>query len=305
MLFTKKIRKMKKIIYTLLILFLGVTIYAQQETILTKYTFNSLFFNPAFAGSRGEDVGSVTLQYRNQWLGIEGAPTTYLLGGEKSFFDHSVGIGASVSNESIGANSHTEGALNLNYKIKLKTDSYLAGGLRGSFSNISSNFLELQVREIGDIYDAGSEQINIFSAGAGLLYHDETLHIGVSVPALISVSDFSIERNRHLYAHATMHIGDEYSTLRWVPSMLVKYQKAVPLQITLGAQAWVNDMFAPGIHWRVGESIALSLEVELNDELSLTAAYDFTTNNINDYGNGSLEMMFSWIFGKDERRKME
>jgi len=47
---------------------------AQQDPMFTKYMFNSLAYNPGFAGS--PEYLSVRALQRGQWLGIDGAPTT-------------------------------------------------------------------------------------------------------------------------------------------------------------------------------------------------------------------------------------
>ena len=79
--------------------------------------------------------------------------------------------------------------------------------------------------------------------------------------------------------------------------MMIKYEQSVPLQLTLGLQAWIDKKFAPGIHYRVGESIALSFEMKVSDAFSLTAAYDFTTNELRDHSSGSMELMLRYTFG--------
>lgn len=269
----------------------------QQEIILTKYSFNEMFFNPAYAGSTGEDKGSLTLQYRNQWLGVEGAPKTILAGGEYSFFNHKLGLGLTIGHEKIGINSNTEASLNTAYRIHLG-EGYLSGGIRTGFSSLNSDFSKLNISDSGDIFSLGSERISTLSVGAGILFHQDAIKVGFSLPNMVSVSEGSVERRRHFYGHMEAKIGDEYSTILWQPNLLVKYEKSVPLQLTLGVQAWFKNRFAPGLHYRVGESVALSFEIAINDRFSLTSAYDFTANDLHVYTTGSFELMMSYTIDK-------
>lgn len=286
-----------KHIFLFVLVLLSTDLSAQQEPLLTRYTFNALQFNPAYAGHRGEDLGSATLQYRSQWVGIDGAPTSYFGTGERSFFNHSVGLGIGLSYEGIGANSQTEAALSSNYRLQLRKGGYLSGGLRVGFGTINTDINKLNVRDESE-FGSNIDAIQIFSVGAGFLYHDETFQVGFSIPALFSKQNQNIQRVRHIYGHACILIGDEYATIKWKPALLVKYEKAVPLQITLGTQAWITKTFAPGIHWRVGESIALSFEVVIDQKFNITGAYDFTTNELNNYSNGSFELMLGYKFGE-------
>ena len=271
---------------------------SQQEIILTKYSFNEMFFNPAYAGSTGEDQGTVTLQYRNQWLGVEGAPKTVLIGSEYSFFKNRLGLGITLGQENIGITRNTEATVNSAYRIQLG-EGFLSGGIRAGFSSINSDFSQLNIKDQGD-YKAGNERVSLFSVGAGVFYHQEALKIGFSLPNMVSISNGTVKRVQHFYSHLQIKIGDEYSTILWQPTMLVKYEKSVPLQLTLGIQAWFKRRFAPGIHYRLGESLALSFEVAINERFSLTAAYDFTTNDLYDYSSGSLELMMLYRFGSQK-----
>jgi len=288
---------MKYSIIIWIICFSAINLTGQQEIILTKYSFNELFFNPAFAGSTGENQGSITLQYRNQWFGVEGAPKTVLAAGEYSFFNNKLGLGLTIGQESIGINSNTEASLNTAYRIEVG-EGFLSGGIRTGFSYINSDFTKLNIKDQGDVFNSDFEKLSMFSVGAGLFYHQDEMQIGFSLPNIVSISNGTIKKTRHFYGHMELKIGDEYSSILWQPDLLIKYEKSVPLQLTLGVQAWLKRRFAPGIHYRVGESVALSFEVAIDNKFSLTTAYDFTANDLRDYSSGSIELMLTYKFGK-------
>ncbi|MEO8732734.1 MAG: type IX secretion system membrane protein PorP/SprF, partial [Flavobacteriales bacterium] len=55
----------------------AVGAYAQQDPLYSQYMFNTLAFNPAYAGSA--DVFTAMALSRNQWVGFDGAPATQTL----------------------------------------------------------------------------------------------------------------------------------------------------------------------------------------------------------------------------------
>ena len=59
-------------IFTLIafLLITGSSLFAQQDAMFTKYMFNSLVYNPAYAGAK--DHLAIGLLHRTQWWGIEG-----------------------------------------------------------------------------------------------------------------------------------------------------------------------------------------------------------------------------------------
>ena len=52
--------------------------FAQQEAMNAQFIMNTMVLNPAYAGYN--EVQSVTLNHRSQWIGFEGAPITNSLG---------------------------------------------------------------------------------------------------------------------------------------------------------------------------------------------------------------------------------
>ena len=82
----------------LIILILGGAncLSAQQDALFTKYMFNSLVFNPAYAGSN--DHLAIAALYRNQWFGnIPGAPVTQTVTAHTPLQNKRVGVGFSLS----------------------------------------------------------------------------------------------------------------------------------------------------------------------------------------------------------------
>lgn len=49
-------------------------LHAQQNVVYSHYYLNPFLYNPSFAASNG--YSELYLNYRNQWSGLEGAPTT-------------------------------------------------------------------------------------------------------------------------------------------------------------------------------------------------------------------------------------
>ncbi len=55
------------------------------------YTYNALVINPAFAGC--SDALSATVSYRNQWVGFQDAPKSYLLSVHTPIENDRMGLG--------------------------------------------------------------------------------------------------------------------------------------------------------------------------------------------------------------------
>ena len=135
---------MKKLITILIVLLSLTDLQAQQDPHFTHYMFNTLAVNPAYAGSR--DAMTVTLLYRNQWLGFDGAPVTQTLTAHSPVFKDKVGLGLSVMNDRIGPTSNISLFGDFSYMIPVgqSRKAKLAFGLKGGL-----NFMKIGLDEIG------------------------------------------------------------------------------------------------------------------------------------------------------------
>lgn len=257
-----------------------------------------MFFNPAYAGSHGYGEGSALIHYRNQWLGLDGAPTTLMFGGEASLFENKVGLGMGVSRETLGVMSNTDINANAAYRIQLNK-GYLAGGLRVGYTLYNNNFDLLKIKDPSDVFDNNGYDVSAFTVGAGMYYNNDGLYVGLSVPTLarvVSSKNGVGDRKRHVYFHTGFMIGDEYATIKIEPALLVKYEYSVPLQFTIGANVWLTNDFAIGGHYRSSDALALSTEIHFKQNYRFALAYDFTLSDINRYSNGSIEALFGYRF---------
>jgi len=67
----------RKILVLIVLLAVIKPVFGQQDPQFSQYMFNTLAFNPAYAGSAG--LLNVSALYRAQWVGFDGAPQTQTL----------------------------------------------------------------------------------------------------------------------------------------------------------------------------------------------------------------------------------
>src|SRR5688500_12570484 len=107
---------MKKIIYIILILLVCKKTEEQQDAIYSQYMFNPIMINLAYAGSR--DALSVVLLFRQQWVGIEGAPSTQTFSMHSGIGKTKLAAGINVVNDEIGPTRNSGVFLTGAYHLK-------------------------------------------------------------------------------------------------------------------------------------------------------------------------------------------
>ena len=125
---------MKKIVFFILVC-IAFNVNAQQRALTTQYMFNDLIFNPAIAGVK--DYVPVNLSVREQWTGINEAPSTQTLS-MHGFLDANLGAGVHIFNHVTGPLRNTGITLSSAYHLKITKSRFskeyktLSFGLSGS-----------------------------------------------------------------------------------------------------------------------------------------------------------------------------
>ena len=214
--------KMKRKYIILLLLLIPIMVKAQQFPIYSQYLNNPLVINPAVAGS--EEFTSLRFTSRQQWVGIEGAPTTQVLSlhsrvGRANFYDrkgflnntsefddegniiHKKGfvfsgkeaIGGVIFNDRNGPINKT--GIQMTYAFHFVLDGMrnrfnkapvISFGLAGSFIQIVFDESSLTMIDVGDpILTGAKESMFVPDLNVGALLYSDTYFAGISAVQLI------------------------------------------------------------------------------------------------------------------------
>lgn len=273
---------------------------SQQDPHHTQYMFNGLSINPAYAGSRGTLSGM--LFYRNQWTGFAGAPVT------QSFTFHMpgarkrAGFGINVMNDQIGYMRQQWLTLSYAYIIPVGENAKLALGLRGGMMNFRINWAEVTATDMGDpLVAANARSLLLPNVGTGLYFSTPRMYAGLSMPHILNTPlrrqepayDQVARLYRHVYFTAGYVLGLS-SSVKWKPSMLVKYSPGAPVEVDLNLMAYIADRFWVGAGWRSGDAIAMMMDLQIAKHFRLGYAYDFSTTELQKFHNGTHEFLLGF-----------
>ena len=320
---------MRKIFTLTLCLFIGgMMAHAQQDAMFTKYMFNSLVYNPGYAGYH--DHMYVGVLYRNQWQGIEGAPTTQTLTLHTPLRTQRVGVGFNLVNDAIGPINETRAFASYSYRIPLGGSNTLAVGLQGGMSYWRANWGELNLQNpLDDAFADPNPTKFLPNFGAGVLFYNDQFYVGVSSPQLIE-HDLREEANintlpfaklyRHYYlaAGAAFPINGDQMVLK--PSILIKnvgllsglnkdpeFQNiGAPTEFDIDVSILFYQQFQVGLSFRSAieafddrssfDSADIWMSYLLNNGLRFGAAFDYPLNDLNTVTFGSFELMVGYQF---------
>ncbi|MES2544726.1 MAG: type IX secretion system membrane protein PorP/SprF [Bacteroidota bacterium] len=295
---------MKKIFSILVVTFISVTTYAQQDSQFTQYMYNTVTINPAYAGAR--NVLSVFGMHRTQWVGLDGAPLTNVISINTPIKHTNLGMGVTIINDKIGPSDENSISADISYSIKTSEDYKLAFGMKATANLLNIDFNKLSIYNEND--DLASQNVvNRFSPniGAGLFLSSDKTYFGLAIPNLLETEHFDTNATAKVAsekAHVYLMAGRVYdinADFKFKPSILTKFVKGAPLQADLSANFIYQQKFTLGVAYRWDAAISGLAGFQVNDSWFIGYAYDRDITKISGYSSGSHEIFLRYELFKD------
>lgn len=300
-----ELNNFNKYFFFLGICLLGPTAFAQQESQFTQYMYNTVNFNPAYAGSR--DAVSIFGLHRTQWVGLDGAPVTNTVAIHTPINESNVGIGLSFINDKIGPSDENTISIDVSYTVQTSDYYKLAFGLKATANLLNVDFTKL-TQQPGD----PELQYNIdnkFSPniGAGVYWYSDRSYVGLSIPNFLETKHFeggdnSVAKERMHYYLIGGYVFDLSPDLKFKPSVLTKLVKQAPLQVDLSANFLFYDRLTLGMAYRWSADISAMAGFQISDSLFIGYAYDTSNTKLANYNSGSHELFLRFeLFRKYDK----
>lgn len=288
--------KAKRIVVLLVGIISLSTLYAQQEAQFTQYNDNMLYFNPAYAGTRG--YLEVTGVHRQQWAGIKGAPMSQTLSFHTPLNYSSVGVGLNILNDRVGPLNQTWFNTDMSYMLRFRNKSKLSFGINAGVILLNSKFSELTLVDSND--DLLSQDMPtqfLPNLGVGAFYRGKHFYAGFSVPRVVltqpDFSQITYRDQRHYYfsAGGYFRMNDQ---VMGRPSVMFKFTDNAPFALDLSYAFVINEKLWLGANYRLSESVGILAQYQLNDNFKFGYSFDISTSKLARYNFGTHEVMLSY-----------
>lgn len=277
---------------------LGQALRAQQDPMYSQYMFNTLAFNPAYAGSA--DVFTAMALSRHQWVGFEGAPATQTLSLHSPLPGQHLALGGNIIHDVVGPARQTGAFLDVAYRIRTGADTRLSFGLKGGVNLFQADLATLSTVE-AEPTNANIKGKPLPNFGFGLFWHSPRYYVGLSAPKLLEndISDagqvYTSREIRHYYLIAG-YVIDLNRDLKLKPSIMLRSVEGAPLSLDINANLLLRERIWVGAMYRLGNGIGLMAQYQFNEQFRAGYAFDLTTTRIGAYNAGTHELMISYDF---------
>lgn len=287
---------MKKTLVYIIFLVLTGSASAQQDAIYSQYMFNPFMVNPGYAGSR--DALSGVLLFRQQWVGIEGAPSTQTFSLHSPIGKTKLAAGLNLINDRVGPTHNSGAFITAAYHLKLGKGK-LAFGIRGGIYNSTLDNSKLNYNNPGDVLNTQTKVSAMFpSFDAGFYYYTRMFYAGLSTTHLsqakFEYSNYPTGSNLFLKRHYMMSTGAAFEVSRKVvfkPSLMFKYVEGAPINIDINSSFLFNKMFWLGASYRTGNGMTFISEFYITEWARIGYSYDLVLNRLKKFTMGSHEIV--------------
>ncbi len=303
------------------ILVIFASVKAQNSLSSGNYLWNWATVNPAALAS--ENILDLKMNYRRQWSGIQGEPTTFLFLAQSPLSQNKIEVlsptyhatGLEAYHNEAGLWSETGIYARYAYHLTLSqrdewdADSRLRMSFGASFGlkTIGFDASKATLYNPNDNAIQNNQQSTIPDANVGIWLRNDRFFGGFGVYQLfennvnIGQSD-NLERYYNLSAGGNIHLTENFILS---PSFLMNINKTTDISWDLNAKLAYNDLIWTAINYRHQRAIQTFLGTRITSWLDIAYSYEFSTfinnndNNFNSLGTTNEILIGIRLFNKN------
>lgn len=303
----------KPFILVLFLLFGVATLaVAQQRPQYSQYMLNNYLLNPAIAGI--EDYADVRVSHRRQWVGLDGAPSTYYVsahtplnkGASGNRYHRALahhGVGTIFHTDETGPLRRTGLSVSYAYHLPLTTSLNVSAGVSTGLIRNSIDASKLDFGNDNDPLVGGGDISNtVLDLNLGLWLYSRNFSVGISGAQLLEDAgsfnadvgnEATLELQRHYFVTASYRL-EPTKSIDVIPSIMVKLADPSPISFDASVRVLYDERFWVGGSYRHEDAVAAMVGVYISPLLDLSYSYDFTTSELNNVSAGTHEVVLGF-----------
>ncbi|TQO38129.1 type IX secretion system PorP/SprF family membrane protein [Arenibacter algicola] len=291
------------LLFFCLLIFSAGMLFAQKEPQYTQYMYNIGSFNPAYVGT--VETPDITGLYRVQWSGIPGAPRTMRFGVNLPLANEKNGLGFNVVSDQLGPTTQTYIDVAYSFQVKISDDTKLSFGVDAGGSLLDVDYTKGDFENPNEPLINNADTFNKFypTMGAGMFMYQENWYVGLSVPNFLTSGIYADEvanivEDKMQFNFIGGYVFDFSEGLKFKPAFLMNYLKGLPLNLNLSTNFLISDVVTLGASYRLDNALSGLAGLQISNSLFLGYSYDYNTNGLGEYSQGSHEVILKFYLGR-------
>ena len=284
--------------------------FGQQDPQMTQWFNDLAAFNIGAAGE--DDLTHVNAWYRNQWMGVNGAPVTTMINAHTNVDFIPGALGLQLYQDEIGQESNTMVKLGYAYHLPtLANGAHVGVGLNVSLfsKSFDANWIAVDGVANDPAIPTGNGSGTSTDVDFGVFMRKgNEYYAGLSMTHLaeVQLQSLNIVPTRHYYFMGGYNYPLSGDDLLLRSNVLAKTDlNATALDVNVNV-LW-QDLVWGGLTWRPGDAVAPSAGIQYSmskkegittseQVFKLGASFDVTTSELSAYTPGTAEVFVSYAF---------
>lgn len=277
---------MKLFLASIFLLCSAVT-FAQQDPLFTMFWNNYALVNPAVSGLYYKHQASAA--YRNQWVGVNGAPNSVNAGYNMKLDALHGGLGVTYLYDELGFTNQHRANLNYSYHFKIGENGILAAGISAGIAS-----MKMDDNWIPSTTPSGKN--TAFLLNAGVVYKARAFSVGLSStnvnePVVRNPYHYTFARHYVLFADYTFNIGNDFELK---PQAIVRTD-AVKISADFNVLATYRKQYWLGFTYRTSDALCFMAGWDILQKFRVGYSYDLTINQLSGVSRGSHEVVLGFM----------
>lgn len=285
-----------KTIILFAVLLIGFQVSAQNRVNYSQYMHNHQIFNPAYAEESKSIGGSIL--YRNQWMGIEGTPSSFIGNVFYGFRGHNFNL--QFLHDKITVFKHLEIGGSYSYGVKLGRNTRMSFGIKASYNQQTANYNQLTWSDGADPIVNGTVNKIGVNFGAGMFIRSKHWHVGFGAPYIFNNGNIGQDTkmfNDISYQHFFLTggyriVAEDY--FQFYPTTMIKWTKGSPVAMTFDMNFLINNKIWASAGYRIDNTIIMSAGLVLFKDFKIIYSYDLGLGKVNRFGGMTHELSLGY-----------
>jgi type IX secretion system PorP/SprF family membrane protein len=179
------------------------------------------------------------------------------------------------------------------YRIVARRVSFSAG-ISPGVELYRNDWSQVQTTSAGDAAFGYTEQFTQLSIGYGLYLNAQHFFIGIS--SRIAGRETVTNKQQPYMLYSGVRFGKP-EKVQLTVSNLTRIVPGSNLQTDVNVFCMFRKRIGAGVGYRYNDAMMGMLQVQLNDQFSLSYAYDYSISELRNYSSGSHEILLRYDFG--------
>ncbi|MEO9966645.1 MAG: PorP/SprF family type IX secretion system membrane protein [Reichenbachiella sp.] len=296
--------KKRILVFLLSAFFAGYDLLAQDQKIYSQFFMNPYVVNPAYAGATGYTTFFGV--YRQQWLGLEGAPSYSHLSFSTPL-ENNISFGAMAFNNNENAIKTSGAKVTAGYLLELDRRQFIRFGL-----SVGGGYTNYDVDAGIDPTLLALSNTSFLMADLGVSYYYDNFNVALSVPNLVGrntvdasgFSEVKVAPYKDLTLQANYkHLVNKDFAIE--PHLIYRFSTENLSQFETAVVAHIGHVVWTGLNFRQDYGFGALFGIKIQEKGAIGFSYEYGKTELEGFTSGTFELSLGLQLGEKKKNQRQ